>query len=329
MNNVLTNIKNNLSKASVNKRLYVFLVCLFFATFYWLINVLGNQYTSDIRVKVEYVNHPAEQVILSDLPTYLTANVSTDGYTLLAYQLKIKKPLVEINFSNYQFEESRNKNEIIVADFKSSLSKQFGEKILLNEISPKKINVELDLKKTKSLRVAPLYKLAFKNQFQLSDSVVIIPDVVEVTGPKSTLDTINFIPTQFIEINNIEGSLTKHIKLDEDYLIKHHLQVKNTTVELSISADKFTEYKLSLPIEVINPKDSVEIEIMPTTIDVKFMIPLSKLSMLKAEEFRVVVDCDDLSAVYKKLKVQIVKYPAFLKSITVKPANVEYVLKRK
>lgn len=329
MNKVLTDIKNNLSKASVNKKLYVFLVCLFLSTFYWLINVLGNQYTSELLIDVVYKNQPEKHVILSKLPSNLKTVVTTDGYTLLAYQIKIKKPLVEINLDDYQFEIGDNSNEILVDDFRYAIEKQLGEKIEISEITPKKIIVELDDKIVKTLKVIPLYKLGFENQYQLSDSVIVNPNTIDVSGPKQVLDTLNFIPSEFTELNNISGAIQKTIKLDANFLEKNHLQVINTEIEINIVTDKFTEYKLMLPIKITNNPDSVDVNIIPENIEIKFMIPLSKISLLNLEEFNAIVDFDEQSKIYKKLKVHLIKHPSYLKSIIIKPANVEYVLKRK
>lgn len=329
MNKVLTDIKKNLSKASVNKKLYVFLVCLFLSTFYWLINVLGNQYTSELLIDVVYKNQPEKHVVLSELPTNLKIVVTTDGYTLLAYQIKIKKPVVEINLDDYQFEIGENSNEILVDDFRHDIEKQLGKKIEINEISPKKITVVLDDKIVKTLKVIPHYKLTFNNQYQLSDSVIVTPNNIDVSGPKQVLDTLNYIPTEFAELKNIEGSIQKTIQLDANFLKKNYLQAINTKIEINIVTDKFTEYKLMLPIKISNNPDSIDVNIIPENIEIKFMIPLSKISLLNPEEFNAIIDFNEQSKIYKKLKVHLVKHPSFLKSITIKPANVEYVLKRK
>lgn len=307
----------------------MFLVCLLISTCYWLINVLSNQFNSDIEFEVQYNNQPDEFVILSKLPPLLKVNISTDGYNLLGYQLKLKKPKVEINLSEYQFDELQNKHEILFNDFLPTLSKQLGNKMVINEISPKVVQVLLDKKMVKSLKVIPNVKLTFKNQFQLSGVIIVAPNIVEVTGPTSILDTINAIPTDFLEINDVEGSITKKIKLNNDFLAKHHLQTKDNSVNLKINTDKFTEYKLNLPITIINASDTVDIDIIPMSIEIKFLIPLNKLAQIKPEEFQILVDYNELSAMYKKLKIHLVKHPDFIKNITLKPAKVEYVLKRK
>lgn len=329
MKNTLTNIKSNLSKASVNKKLYVFLVCLFLSTFYWLINVLGNQLSTDLEVNVTYNNQPLEHVILNKLPSQLIISVTTDGYSLLGYQLKFKKPTIEINLSNYQFDELNKKPEIQFKDFNRTISNQLGNKIIINEILPKSTQVILDKKTTKHLLVIPNVKLTFKNQYLLSEGIIVNPYTVEVSGPASVLDSIKSIPTSFEEINNIEGSIVKKMNLSSDFLTAQHLQTKTKSVEVKIITDKFTEYKLNLPISITNAPDTVNIDFIPQTIEIKFLIPLRKLAQLNTEDFKIMVDYNELSSIYKKLKVHLVNHPDFVKNITLKPAKVEYVLKRK
>lgn len=307
----------------------MFLACLFLSSFYWLVNVLSNQYTSYIEVAVKYNHQSPDYIILSKLPPLLKVSVSTDGYSLLSYQFQLKKTQVEIDFSTYKFDEYQNKHEIIFNNFLPSISKQLGKKLIINEILPKKVQVILEKKVVKSLKVIPNVKLTFKNQYQLSEGIIVIPSTVEVTGPASILDSIKSIPTYFEEMNDMEGSLSKKIKLDGNFLTTHHLQTKNKSVEIKINTDKFTEYKLNLPIAVTNVSDTVSIDVIPQTIEIKFLIPLSKLAQLKPSTFEVMVNYNELSASYKKLKVHLVKHPDFVKNITLKPAKVEYVLKRK
>ena len=86
------NIQSINHKASSKRKLYVFLFCLLLATFFWLLNSLGNLYTTQISFKATYINSPKEKVVLNNLPETFNIKAKALGFDLLAYKMTFSKP---------------------------------------------------------------------------------------------------------------------------------------------------------------------------------------------------------------------------------------------
>ena len=329
MENILTNFKNNFGKASVNKKLYVFLICLFLSSFYWLLNALGQTYSTSLDINITYNKNPEKHVILNELPKFIEVKITGVGYYLLGYKLTFRNPEIFIDLSKYVDEKLREKAMLDFESFNSTIEKQLGNKIEIASIYPKQVKVDVDEIMEKSIKIRPHTKLTFSNQFQLSDAVKVNPTYINVVGPKSVLDTLEFIPTDFINIRNIESNISIEVGFEDDYLNKLKLTTNLEKVNLQILVDKYTEYKLKVPISSINVPEDMSISIFPNDVEVKFMVSLAKLSSLKETDFEASVDCKELNNQYRKLKVDLSKYPSFIKSVSLKPAKVEYVLKKR
>ncbi len=328
MENSLNKFKTTIRKASNNKKLYVFLSCLCLTIFFWLLNALGNNYTTSIKLEVEYKNNPKNYVIINDLPSQLDINISGLGFDLLGYKLQLKRPPLRIDLSGIKDLDKNNNSVIDFSVYKPFISKQLGSQIVVNEIQPEKIDVRLDKQTSKLVVIEPILNLNFAKQYQLDGEIKVKPAVVNVVGPKSVLDTLSKVYTEIISYNKIDQTATHEVALNKKHK-EQRLTFDLDKVIVFIPVEKFTESTITIPINYINVPDSIELKAIPHEVKLKFMVPLSKISNLTPSKFNINVDYNNVNDKYGKLKVSLTKYPDYLKSITIKPAKVEYILKKK
>tara|TARA_R110001592_G_scaffold263771_1_gene529133 strand:- start:121 stop:1041 length:921 start_codon:yes stop_codon:yes gene_type:complete len=306
----------------------VFLSCLCLTIFFWLLNALGNNYTTSIKLEVEYKNNPKNYVIINDLPSQLDINISGLGFDLLGYKLQLKRPPLRIDLSGIKDLDKNNNSVIDFSVYKPFISKQLGSQIVVNEIQPEKIDVRLDKQTSKLVVIEPILNLNFAKQYQLDGEIKVKPAVVNVVGPKSVLDTLSKVYTEIISYNKIDQTATHEVALNKKHK-EQRLTFDLDKVIVFIPVEKFTESTITIPINYINVPDSIELKAIPHEVKLKFMVPLSKISNLTPSKFNINVDYNNVNDKYGKLKVSLTKYPDYLKSITIKPAKVEYILKKK
>jgi hypothetical protein len=76
--------------------------------------------------------------------------------------------------------------------------------------------------------------------------------------------------------------------------------------------------------------DSLEIKPIPNEVEVTFLIPLSKMARLGKSKFRAEIDYNQINDNFNhKLKVELTKYPTYVKSFSLNPVKVEYILKKR
>ncbi|HYQ59128.1 MAG TPA: hypothetical protein VEP89_17420, partial [Draconibacterium sp.] len=83
-----------------DKRVVVFLVCVFIATVLWFLNALEKDYTTTISYPVRYVSPPDHQFLANKPPEKLDLKVDAHGFTLLRHKLSFAYSPIILNLTN-------------------------------------------------------------------------------------------------------------------------------------------------------------------------------------------------------------------------------------
>lgn len=331
---IITYYKQLFNKASSDRKLYVYLFCLFLAVFFWLLNALGNNYSTSVLFKVKYENQPLKKVILSELPQELTIKIKGLGFDLMGYKLKLKDPIIKVDLELLNLGNQSNNNgltsqTILTSSFLSDISSQLNGHLEIQNILPKSIHIVMDKKIEKILPITPNVDISYAKQHQLFGNILIKPAVVRVTGAQSVLDTLKMLYTENINLQNLSESTNQAVAFIEEYE-SLHLSFKPSKVLLYVPVEKFTETSKIITIQVVNVPDSIELKTIPNNIEVKFMLPLSKMARLESAVFVVEVDYNKINkSNSRKLQVDLIKFPEYINSVNLNPTRVEYIIKNK
>jgi hypothetical protein len=327
--NTITKI---VTKASNNRKLYVFLFCLFLATFFWLLNSLGNHYTTDIEVQIVYINSPKDKVILNDQPKNFKIRVKGLGFDLMAYKIRPTEPLVTLDLSQLNRIPYNNKVEtysISTYTYSNYIANQLGDEIEIKSIFPDSIQFVMDKAIQKQVKIIPSSELSFKKQFQLYGEILAKPAVTTIIGASSIIDTIDQVYTERLEYNELSETVTETVGFDKSYAQKK-IKFSPNKVLVHIPVEKFTESSKMVAITTVNVPDSIELKTIPKEVEIKFTLPLSKMANLESATFKTEVDYQQISNSFNhKLKVDIVEVPDYISISKINPTKVEYILKRK
>lgn len=320
-----------INKASGNRKLYVFLSCLFLATFFWVLNSLSHQYSADIVCNVKYKNQPEGKIILNKLPKQFHIKVKGLGFDLLAHKLSLGGVVVEIDLKRISTKSQINKPysyTISSMDYASFISNQLGDKIEVKNIYPDSISFVIDKAVKKQLKILPTTQISFKKQYQLFGDIILKPAITEVVGPKSILDTLNEIKTSLLKYDGLSETVTETVSFSKEYK-QLKIAANPSKVLVHIPVEEYTESTKKVIIAYINVPDSVQLKTIPKEIDVKFQLPLSKLASLPSAEFRAEVDYSKIKDSFSHmLKVNLVQQPDYIQNITLTPSKVEYIIKK-
>lgn len=325
-------MQNLLHKASNNRKLYVFLFCLFLATFFWLLNALSNQFTTDIVFKANYINSPKNKVVLNELPNSFNIKARALGFDLLAYKMSFAKPVIDIDLSKLKeinISKSLTNYNLSSRAFLPMINSQLGDKIDIKSIYPAKVYFAFDERKEKVVKIKPVTTLKFKSQYKQFGKIEVKPAITKVSGPASVIDTMETVYTEHLQLNNLFETVTASVSFNKTY----HVQHVNFTPEkalLHIPVEKFTESLVKVDLEYLNVPDTIELKAIPAEVELKFLLPLSKMASLQSATFKANVDYNQINDNFnQKLKIELVEYPDFIQIISLEPSKVEYILKRK
>lgn len=306
--------------------MYIF--CLLLAIFFWLLNALGNNYTTKVEFEVEYRHLSNNQVVLNDLPDKIDIKIRCLGFDLLAYKLRLKKSRINVNLSALkEFKELPNKKVISTKSYFNDISSQLGQHIEIQEIYPDSLIFILDKKIEKILPIVSQANASCAKQYQLFGETLIKPAVVSVVGPQSILDTITKIYTEKITLEKLKETTTASISFKTEYT-NQKLKFNPSQVFLHFPVEKYTEFEKIIKLTSINVPDSITLKPIPSEISVKFLIPLSKVASIESAVFIANIDYHDINNEFNhKVKVILTNYPDYIHLSTLEPKKVEYIIK--
>ncbi len=313
-----------LDKIRNDRRIFVFSVCLLIATTLWFLNSLSNNYNAVLSYSVKYVNPPDNLFLANNPPSKIDLRVEAHGFTLLRHKLAFSFSPILLDLSAFaQNIESENK---IVSVTSESLIRRIGtqvsNEISIIEVSPSTILLRFDTLETRLVPVNPRVTLNFKPQFNLNGILIIKPDSVEISGPAGVLDTITALPTVPLTFNDLETSIEQLVRVQHPV----RTELSPDRVLLSVPVEKFTEKKVTLPVQVNNLPQDVQIKLFPAQVSVSFMVGLSSYESISSADFTATVDYNQVSPDRETLDVQIEASPLFIQLVKVSPSSVEFVI---
>jgi len=327
---LLRQIRNLFKEDNIrlNKRFLIFFFFLLLSTTIWFLNALDKTYIAEISYPVAYYNFPSNRTETNDLPSYFTLRVEASGYFLLKQKIGNSVYPIQINISKYLPEiylTDTSKFFIRTSSFLGEIENQLSEQVKIIEINPESINFIFAEKSTKIIKVYPKIKYKLKRQF-IEKNIKVVPSKIIVSGPINILDTLTQIPTILSNFENLSNSISQEIPLKSF----KYLTYSTNKVFVTINIEKFTESSIDIPVILINKPDSINIQLNPEKIKLKFYVGLSNFKHVNRAQFRVVADYNEIiKNNTNKLSVVIKEFPAYVFNLNCNPLTVNYIKRSK
>lgn len=311
----------NAEKGKIKKNYITFIFFIIIAAFMWLINALNKDYIAELSYDVKFINTNDKIIVVSKFPKKIIMTVKTDGFTILKNNLNLN-PLPLIIDVNKTFKKSKNKL-YFVTNSKRNIFKKINKNNNINiiDIYPDTIFADYTKNISKKFKIYPNVSYKLKQQYFIS-KVIISPDSLTVTGPKIILDTLSRVESEYLNIGTIDKNIKRNLKIKS---VKNlSFDIKRVNINLVIK--KFTESKIKIPIDIINLPDSININLIPNNINISYNVALNDFKYVKANDFKIVFDYKKINNNSSFSKIDLVKYPSYIKNIQVSPQQVKYII---
>lgn len=312
-------------KIRLNKRVYMFLFFLSISIILWLLIKLRYEYVSTITYKVSISELPDNKVVVEPDSLSATVKIKALGYNLLRYKLfKYYKPLVATADG---FVSINGKNYILLSRQLDRFSLQLGADLTLLDVNPDTLYFQVSDVVQKRVTVKPDLKIAYAKQYMQAGGYTVTPARVKVRGPASVIDTLNFIYTQLLALENISDNIDVVLPIKP---VKG-ISFQPSEVRVSVPVEKFTEAKVDVPVSCINVPLGYDVLISPKVVTLTCNVAVSKYFTLRPDHFTMVCDYNDLiKEPSGKAIVKLIKHPDFIGRIQLDPRKVDFVIvKRK
>ncbi|MDP3683276.1 MAG: hypothetical protein Q8S01_05020, partial [Ignavibacteria bacterium] len=267
----------------MKKKLPIIIASFLFAVVIWISVVLGNSFIYKIEVPLKISLSDNEVAVKSELPSTVVLNLNAQGWRLLSIlstkeiSFRCMLPTKESVYK-YQLTSSASENQWLNSEVK------------VVDISPAFLQIELDKKASKKVKVNPIANLNFKKGFGLARQLNVFPDSVTLIGARSLLSHINEVRTDDLIVDQISNSFIEQIKIN----ISPGVELSPSHVKIYGDVQKIVDREMTnIPIEIKNiPKDKT-ILLLPDKISLSVRGGINFLGRMTKEDFQVFIDYRD------------------------------------
>lgn len=330
---VVPNADMNSSPRSTNRwyRLNIkyleLLIFIVLSAILWTLTALGRKYTDTIVLPVECVSSKDGKILVSEVPHNLVIEGHATGFELLKHKYGIRIAPISIDLDKYSVRQRKNKlfYDVECSKMRADIETSLDGTIEVRHIYPTNLLLEYSATISKKVAVRPRVKLGFLPQHKLSKQLATFPDSVIITGPESILDTISSISTVELDLKDLSQHEQRILELEKHSNIK----LSETSAEVDISVERFTEHQLQVPLTLINNSTFEQIELLQKTVTVRFIVCLSAYNTVNEQSFTVAAIAPATDSLPQMLDVQLQKKPENISVLSISPQKVDYLIKKK
>tara|TARA_Y100000385_G_scaffold140064_1_gene145492 strand:- start:314 stop:1276 length:963 start_codon:yes stop_codon:yes gene_type:complete len=302
------------------RRFRFFLFFLLLSFTFWTSTKLSNTYIVEESFSIKWINIPNGIIPFSE-NQQMNVSISASGIEILIYRLINKS----INISLSQADFSREKGLVDLRGQEFFIQKQFFENTKLNILNPLFLEFKFSRLEEKVFSVVPQIEINLRAGYLIDSSLKVTPDSILVSGPKSILDTLNTIQSESIIADDLYENFRKKVSLRS--IPEIQLSESKVTVEVAVS--RYTEKEFLLNVEVINLPLGTRVKLFPPKAKVRVTLPLSVLRTIKASDFNLVVDYNNIfKDAEKKLDLIMIRRPSSVKKVILEPKKVNYLIRK-
>ena len=299
----------------------LFLLCSFLA---WFISNLSDTYESRAYFTINYRNLPDSLLLGKNSDHLIEAKLRTSGFQFLYY--KIFKSRIDIDVSEVEFQ---NGGYVLSEEIlKRQMDQQLSQNISLLDLDRNRLEVDLYQVDSKKIPIKAKLGLQLEQNYILDGKIKITPDSIEVKGPSNEIDTIKFVETSPIQLNNVNADFSNEVGLLFPKGLDNSIfSIGRVTVSGKVS--KFSEKVFEVPIQVINIPQGYQIKTFPDVVTVLCKATIERLKELSASDFEIVADYSQLmGSESSTLFLEIKESPEKVYDVKLESNTVNFVLEQ-
>jgi hypothetical protein len=306
---------------SLRKERAELIACFFIAAVFWFLVKLSQTYETERAFRFEYVL-PEGEAFLERPPAEVQATVSGSGWKLMYASLFRPPKTVVLDLNSLPL--SVLERRLVMDRIQNALA---GEGLLVKDINLDYIALRVDARATRRLPLELRYKIEVAPQHQLSRSLVLKPDSIEVSGPADVIDALDFWPTDTGRIGPLKAPFSGSLPLAEDATGVLEFNVDKTLLDVQV--EPVVEKTLFfVPVAVINAPDSIRI--FPSSATVYCALGMSHYSDLEAGDFTLEADLAGIApnSPQNTVPINLTCYPDYVRNVRFSPQSVEFFFQR-
>ncbi|MCP3930499.1 MAG: hypothetical protein GY705_15510 [Bacteroidetes bacterium] len=309
-------IKNRIVNINIPKDRAIFLVCIIIALFFWLLIKLSQSYRSGKSIALHY-ELPEGKAFTKLPPDAIKATLGGRGWSLMYDFFLGERGNLTLQLPDEDFAEISN------AQLRERISELITQNLQIEQLNIDNIRINLEENVSKMIPVVLNHELSFADEHHLTDSILLSPDSITLSGAASIVEGIIVWPSEKLVLNDLKSDVSIAVKLEAPTPV---LEFSPEEVQVQIPVEQFTEKPMFVPITVKNAKDSLKI--FPGKIRLSCVVGLSRYNDISSRDFEVEVDLKDmpLAPENNTVPITLTRSPEKVFNIKFSPKSVEFFI---
>ena len=161
----------------------------------------------------------------------------------------------------------------------------------------------------------------------IAEETTINPDSVTVSGARKLIEGINQWFTESKKFKNVINCVETKLSLVDS--LGRLITIDADQAEVTVNVEQIAENTYNdIPVKVLNNNDSVQILLLPPTIDVTIRGGINMMSDITADSLSASIDYNDLTTSLSSHIKPYVRAPRPFQVIAVHPDSVEFVIRK-
>ena len=273
-----------------NKEFLLFMFFLIISGGFWLLTTLNESYEQEVTFPVHITNVPKNIMLTSDEIDTIHVTIRDKGTQLLSYLYDENKRHLKVNFRNY--DRGNGTGFVPAADLQKLVQQRLFQSAKITVVKGDGLHLYYNTGASKRVPVRWSGHVVPEQMYFISH-VDYTPDSVTIYASERMLDSIKVVNTEPLNYTGFRDTLSISCRVQKTKGVK----TVPDRLGITFYTDVLTEERIdNIPIVGINlPPDKV-LRTFPSRVTVSFVTGVNNFRLLKASDFTVVADYDEIKA---------------------------------
>ncbi|MDO1500255.1 YbbR-like domain-containing protein [Winogradskyella maritima] len=283
----------------------------------------SETYSETLKIKVELTNLKEEIALYEDSTYYVNVLVKSRGFNLAPFIFEKPKPIL-LNVSEDTKLKKTSYQWDVIGDI-HVIESALGKRFEVINVEPDTMNFNFELLASKLLPIQLNKELQFVPGYDIKGEIRLSQDSVKLVGAKDELEALEFVETELLKLNDIQENISGTIGLLKPEVSNVKLYPSKVDVEATVK--RFTEGKITLPVELKNVPEQQRINYFPKEVELTYYVDLDTYNSIKVDDFKIECDFKNLQNANQNFLVpEVTKQPESVKSLRLKQNRIEIIV---
>lgn len=309
---------------SIKFRAIVLCICLSFVL--WSFITFSDYRQHEFRIPIQFENSIKPDDIYNTKDSVVMVRINATGfYFLFKNGFKAQRESFRFDISNLSINMAKGETKLPSDLFKASIAKALNMEDAKMSIIPDTIHLTWQKKFLKTVPVVNKTKFECKPSYRMQKEPEFFYKEIRIEGEQRILEKIDTLYTKEFSLSNIDKDNISLIPLEINQ--QHQsLYFQTTNIPVRIDVEEVTENIIEIPVRIEKKGLNEDVKIYPSSVSVKYRLPIKDYKNVKSNNFYFYVVCDQDIHNHKKLTVKYTNIPHNVEILEINPKRLNYII---